>query len=118
MKFRKVKANDRKALRAIGRRIRLTRKARGLTGVDLARIARLSQSQISRIESGNQSVRSTVLLRIAKALKVSALIFFMDEAITSTLLRRLAPRTIRGLELVDPHRRSARPSKTKKRRKA
>ncbi len=65
--------------RDIGRKVRDLRKKRGMTLVEFARRVDLTQAQISRLENGKQGFRSATLLRIAKALDVKPIYFFMDE---------------------------------------
>jgi transcriptional regulator with XRE-family HTH domain len=105
MMLKKVRAADRKTLVSLGRRIHQARVARGLRGSDLGRLARLSQAQISRIETGKQSVRSTVLFRIAKAMKVSPVVFLLDDTVTAELLKALPAKAIPGLNLYASRRR-------------
>ena len=62
----------------IGRKVREVRKAQGTTMKELAERAGLSQSQVSRLESGRQRFRSSTLLRIAEALDVKPICFFME----------------------------------------
>jgi transcriptional regulator with XRE-family HTH domain len=55
----------------LGPRIRELRQRLGLRIIDLARKARLSMAQLSRIERGMQKLRSENVLRIARALGTS-----------------------------------------------
>ena len=88
-----------KIMRAIGRRIRHVRKLRGMNTCTLGRAAGVSQSQISRMENGLQGIRSKALLRMAKALKVSPIVFFTDTDLARKLCKA-APRRVRGLDLL------------------
>ena len=63
----------------IGATVRATRKGTGMTTMDLARKVRISQAQISRLETGQQGFRSDTLVKIAKALKVPPFRLFMTE---------------------------------------
>ena len=65
--------------RAIGLRISRLREKLGLTTGDLARKVGLSQAQISRLENGKQGFRSATLTKIAKALGVRPVHFFIEE---------------------------------------
>lgn len=54
----------------LGRRIKATRQAKGLTGKELAARARISPSYLSEVERGASAISSEKLLRIARHLKV------------------------------------------------
>ena len=62
----------------IGRRIAAFRKERGLTLEELGERVGLSQGQMSRLENGRQGLRSATLLRIAEALGVQPIQFFVS----------------------------------------
>ena len=66
--------------RDIGRRVRALRKKAGLTLRELAEEIDLSQGQLSRLENGLQSPRSVILLRLADALGVRPVEFFIEDA--------------------------------------
>ncbi len=55
-------------LKLIGDRIRLRRKEAGLTVTALAEKANMDKGQVSRIESGEQSLRVETVLRLAGVL--------------------------------------------------
>ena len=57
---------------SVGRRIAKTRRDRGYSQATLAEKANISVSHLSNIERGRKSLSAEVLLRIAKALQVSA----------------------------------------------
>ena len=63
----------------IGQEISRLRKQIGISATELARRAGLSQSQISRLENGQQGFRSHTLARLSKALGVSPAHFFINE---------------------------------------
>ena len=65
--------------REIGLKMMRLRDKLGLTTTELARKVGLSQAQISRLENGNQGFRSHTLIRIADALGVKPIYFFMDQ---------------------------------------
>ena len=65
--------------RAIGKKIETLREKQGVTTTELARRVGLSQAQISRLENGKQGFRSATLTKIAKALGVKPLYFFIDD---------------------------------------
>ena len=54
----------------LGQRIRELRKERGACSIRLGKAIGKSPAQISRLETGVQGVRSSVLLRLARALGV------------------------------------------------
>jgi len=56
----------------IGRRIRETRRACGMTQIQLAEAAGISATHLGDIETGRSSFKVEVLLKIVKALNVSA----------------------------------------------
>ena len=81
-KRKRVKDAEAKAFlrnREIGLRMMRLRERLGLTTTELARKVGLSQAQISRLENGNQGFRSHTLMRIADALGVKPIYFFMDQ---------------------------------------
>lgn len=86
--------------RRLAARLRHLRKARGFTTTTLAKAVGLSQAQISRIETGAQGIRSAVLLRLAKALRVSAEVFFMDAVTARKILKTASCVGIKGLDLI------------------
>jgi DNA-binding Xre family transcriptional regulator len=57
--------------RAVGQRIRCLRKARGLTGKELASRAGITPQSLSRIENGHHDVVYTTLCRILAAMNCS-----------------------------------------------
>lgn len=65
--------------KTIGRKVRDLRLKLGLGVVDLAKKAKVSQGQVSRLENGQQGFRSATLLRFAKALGVPPIYFFTDQ---------------------------------------
>ena len=65
--------------RAIGRKIGKLREKLGITTTQLAKRVGISQAQISRLENGKQGFRSKTLDRIAKALGVKPMYFFLEQ---------------------------------------
>jgi transcriptional regulator with XRE-family HTH domain len=59
------------SLISIGNKILQTRKAVGLTQVELAALAKINRSYLSCVENGRVNLSVTVLVNIAKALKIS-----------------------------------------------
>lgn len=70
----------------LGRRIAASRERAGLTQVELAQAVGLSQSAISRIESGERGVDSLELAAIAERLGVSVLDLLDDRPVPKQLL--------------------------------
>jgi transcriptional regulator with XRE-family HTH domain len=64
--------------RTIGHRIRELRLGMGLTTNRLSKRVGISEAEVSRLENGLVSFRTCVLVRFAKALKVSPVYFFME----------------------------------------
>ena len=65
--------------RTIGLKITKLRNKLNLTTTELAKMVGISQAQISRLENGKQGFRSATLTKIAKALNVKPVYFFMDS---------------------------------------
>jgi len=63
----------------IAKKLVRLREELGLTAREVANKVKLSQAQISRLENGKQNFRSKTLVKIAKALGVKPLFFFLDE---------------------------------------
>ncbi len=63
----------------IGVKIAKLRKTLGITSTELANRAGITQPHVSRLENGKQGFRSATLARIAKALDVKPVYFYMDE---------------------------------------
>ncbi len=74
----KTKGNLKEAVR-MGARLKNLRIEKGLTGGQLAKLAGLSQAQTSRLENGKQGFRSATLQRLAKALDVEPVYFYLDS---------------------------------------
>jgi transcriptional regulator with XRE-family HTH domain len=64
---------------SLGKNLRKLRDARLLSQSDLARLAGVSQAQISRLEDGQQGFRSDLVMRISKALKIRPWALFMTD---------------------------------------
>jgi transcriptional regulator with XRE-family HTH domain len=62
----------------IGQKVRALRVKLGITGTRLARKVRLTQAQVSRLETGQQGFRSEVLMRFARVLGVAPAYFFVE----------------------------------------
>lgn len=63
----------------IGTKITKLRTKMNLTTTELAKMVGISQAQISRLENGKQGFRSATLTKIAEALNVKSVYFFMEE---------------------------------------
>lgn len=74
----------------LGQRIAAARSRRGLSQGDLAESVGLSQSAISRIESGERSIDSLELAKIAKQLGVSVLDLLEERPLPEEMLQRSA----------------------------
>ena len=72
----------------IGLRMSKLRESQGLTTTALAKRVGISQAQISRLENGKQGFRSSTLARIAEALGVRPVYFYLDESQTEASLAR------------------------------
>lgn len=62
----------------IGQKLAKLRQEQGLTTTELSKKAVLSQAQISRLENGKQGFRAKTLVKLAKALGVKPVYFFLD----------------------------------------
>lgn len=65
----------------VGRRLRESRRERGLTQSQLARKLRIRADTLSRIERGQHAASLQTLERIAAALEVSMIEFFEDSSL-------------------------------------
>ncbi len=65
--------------RAIGLKITQLREKLGFTTSELAKRVGLSQAQVSRLENGKQGFRSSTLTKLAEALDVKPVYFFIEE---------------------------------------
>ena len=63
----------------IGLKVSKLREQQGLTTTELAKRVGISQAQISRLENGKQGFRSSTLAKIAHALGVKPVYFFLEE---------------------------------------
>jgi Zn-dependent peptidase ImmA (M78 family)/transcriptional regulator with XRE-family HTH domain len=85
--------------RELGRRIAQARQLRGLSQVELSEAVGLSQSAVSRIESGERSVDSIELAELAAALDLSVLdLLEKTRPLPTALAARLSRRESPGLE--------------------
>ena len=81
--------------RAIGLKITQLRERLGLTTNALAKRVGLSQAQISRLENGKQGFRSATLTKLAEALGVKPVYFFIEEGDDSSVAEAAAAYGIR-----------------------
>jgi len=72
----------------IGLKINKLREQQGMTTTDLAKRVGISQAQISRLENGKQGFRSATLARIARALGVQPVYFYLEEGQDASKLAR------------------------------
>jgi transcriptional regulator with XRE-family HTH domain len=86
----------------MGRKIRRLREELGVSSSELARRARVSQSQVSRLEHGKHHFRMSTLERIAEALGVHPVYFYMEPDAGKTSL----PESVYGL-IAEPELRKA-----------
>jgi len=63
----------------MAKRMREVRKQKGMTTTKLAEKVGITQAQVSRLENGHQGFRSATLEKIAKALKVPAVVLATDD---------------------------------------
>jgi len=63
----------------MAKRMREVRKQKGMTTTKLAEKVGITQAQVSRLENGHQGFRSATLEKIAKALKVPAVVLTTDD---------------------------------------
>ncbi|TCP45764.1 XRE family transcriptional regulator [Tamaricihabitans halophyticus] len=73
---------------ALGRRIRSARKERGLTSVELADLAGVSQGLISQVENGRSDPSLETLRRLAEALDLPLFDLFQETASHGVAVRR------------------------------
>jgi transcriptional regulator with XRE-family HTH domain len=90
----KVKAKKKHSIDgfSLGERIRYLRRKRELNQVELAKIAKVSQSTIAQIESGEKDPSISALERIARALDVHISILFVGDDVHVFDLNRLRKR--------------------------
>lgn len=71
--------HKKKLMRAadIGENVRKHRRRIGISSTELAKRVRVSQAQISRLETGQQGFRSSTLVQIARVLGVAPWFLFM-----------------------------------------
>jgi transcriptional regulator with XRE-family HTH domain len=62
----------------MGARIKDLRRALNMNATELAELVGVTQTQISRLETGKQELRSETLTKIAQALQVHPAWFFME----------------------------------------
>ena len=72
----------------IGLKVSKLREQQGLTTTELAKRVGISQAQISRLENGKQGFRSSTLAKIAHALGVKPVYFFLEEGQEAASLAR------------------------------
>lgn len=90
---------------SLGETIKTYREARGLSQIDLARRAKISQGTLSRIEANLQKPGATILVRVAQILETSVddLVKLVETSEISTLeLTRLPSTFLAELEQLEP----------------
>ncbi len=87
--------------RAIGLRITQLRERLGFSASDLARMVGLSQAQVSRLENGKQGFRSATLTKIAEALGVKPVYFFVEEGDAASVAEAASAYGIRAQALLN-----------------
>jgi len=93
-------AGMRKAAIEVGRRLRAIRKAQGLNTLTLGKRLRMSQAQVSRLETGLQGLRSAVIMRACSVLRISPVVLFIEKPLARALLRSPLGKKFRGLNHV------------------
>lgn len=68
--------------KALGRRIHIARKDRGLTGEALSELCHINATYLRQIEAGRKSPSMEVLLTLCRALRVSPN-FLLADALTA-----------------------------------
>ena len=81
-------------VRWFGRRLRALRAARDLTQEALANRAKISRVYVAQLERGRQDPTLSVLLRLARALKVDVAHLVKKEAASARRARRAAGRRL------------------------
>ena len=76
------KIRDTQLMAMFGTNLQIARIARNLTQKDLGREAKTSQTQISRVESGNYNISISMAFELMKALKVEANELFGNDHLT------------------------------------
>ena len=76
------KIRDTQLMAMFGRNLQIARIARNLTQKDLGIEVKTSQTQISRVESGNYNISISMAFELMKALKVEANQLFGNEHLT------------------------------------
>jgi len=94
------KAGMRKAAIEVAWRLRAIRKARGLNTMTFGKRLKMSQAQVSRIETGLQGLRSAVIVRACSVLQVSPAALFIERPLAKALLKSPLGRKIPGLQYV------------------
>jgi len=61
--------DKKKALEALGKRIRKLREGKGISSAEMSRMVEMERSNYSRIETGKQNPTYTTLLKICEALE-------------------------------------------------
>lgn len=84
-------------LKEVGRRIRWIRRVRGFNSAMLGKAAGVTGPQICKIERG-EHCRLATLLRIARVLKVSPVVFLVDDRMAKVILKRLPRGAFEGLD--------------------
>jgi transcriptional regulator with XRE-family HTH domain len=72
-------------LNRLGRQFRARRKQKGLSQVALGRLAQVQQSEISRLERGNENISMTGVFRILDVLDAKLGFFNKEDCLVLTL---------------------------------
>jgi transcriptional regulator with XRE-family HTH domain len=95
--MRRRKTNpEHRDLKEVGRRIRWIRRARGFNSAMLGKAAGVTGPQICKIERG-EHCRLATLLKVARVLKVSPVVFLVDDKMAEVMLKRLPRGAFDGL---------------------
>ena len=79
------KIRDIQLMAMFGRNLQIARIARNLTQKDLGLVVNTSQTQISRVESGNYNISISMAFELMRALKLEANELFGKEHLTRGL---------------------------------
>lgn len=96
----------REDLAEFGRRLIFLRKHRGYKQKDLARFAETGESHISDLEGGLVDPTFDLINRLAKALNVKPIIFFLEPSMAKALVGyvEIPPKYFEGHQVTDESR--------------